>query len=103
MDIFFALADPTRRKIVELLAISGPLPASEICRHFPVSSPAISQHLKVLREAQLVQMEKQAQQRIYCINPASMHELEDWAGRLSRLWNERFDALDRLLEQEKQQ
>ncbi len=101
MDIFFALADPTRRKIVELLASSGPLTATEICSHFTVSSPAISQHLKVLREARLVQMEKQAQQRIYCLDPASMHDLEDWASRLERLWTERFAALDRLLASEK--
>jgi DNA-binding transcriptional ArsR family regulator len=101
VDVFNALADPTRRKILELLADGGPLSASDICSRFPVSPPAISQHLKVLREAQLVQMEKQAQQRIYRINPQAVLELEDWAKRLSQLWQERFDALDRLLETEK--
>jgi DNA-binding transcriptional ArsR family regulator len=101
VDVFNALADPTRRKIMELLADSGPLSASDICSRFPVSPPAISQHLKVLREAQLVRMQKQAQQHIYQINPQAMLELEDWAKHLTQLWRERFDALDRLLETEK--
>jgi DNA-binding transcriptional ArsR family regulator len=103
MDVFEALADPTRRKIMELLADRGPLTATDICSRFPVSPPAISQHLKVLREAQLVQMDKQAQQRIYRINPQAMLELEDWARRLSQLWRERFDALDQVLAAEKKQ
>ncbi len=86
---------------MELLADSGPLSASDICNRFPVSPPAISQHLKVLREAQLVRMDKQAQQRIYRINPQAMLELEDWAKRLSQLWQERFDALEQVLAAEK--
>jgi DNA-binding transcriptional ArsR family regulator len=101
MDVFDALADPTRRKIMELLADRGPLTASDICSRFPVSPPAISQHLIVLREALLVRMEKQAQQRIYRINPEAMLELEDWAKRLTQVWSQRFDALDQVLETEK--
>ena len=60
MDIFIALAEPTRRTIIELLARSGPLSATEIYEQFPVSPQAVSQHLKVLRETQLVKMEKRA-------------------------------------------
>jgi len=101
MDVFNALADPTRRKIIELLARSGQLSATEIYAQFQVSPPAISQHLKVLREAKLVLVEKRAQQRIYRINPDAMLELEDWARRLTQLWNERFDALDQVLDSEK--
>lgn len=101
MDKFAALADPTRRTIIELLARQGPLSASEICEKFPISPPAISQHLKALREANLVQMEKYAQQRIYQINPGAMLELEVWVRQMTDLWNQRFDALDRLLEVEK--
>ena len=100
MDMFAALADPTRRKIIELLADGGQLPAAEIAAHFPVSAPAISQHLKVLQQAGLVSVERRAQQRIYRLNPQAMLELEDWARRLRNLWNERFDALEILLEQE---
>jgi DNA-binding transcriptional ArsR family regulator len=62
---------------------------------------AVSQHLKVLREAKLVRVEKQAQQRIYRINPEAMLELEEWARQLRQLWNDRFDAFEKVLEEEK--
>lgn len=101
MDIFYALADPNRRRIMELLANEGPLTATEISSHFSVSPPAISQHLKVLREAKLVQMEKRAQQRIYQINRDAMRELQDWAESVAQLWRQRFDALEKVLETEK--
>ncbi len=101
MDIFSALADPTRRKIMELIAKNGQLSATEICEKFDMTPPAISQHLKILREANLVQMEKRAQQHIYRINPSAMLELEGWARQLTELWNERLDALDRVLQAEK--
>jgi DNA-binding transcriptional ArsR family regulator len=101
MDSFHALADPTRRKIIEILARKGQLPATEIYEHFDVSPQAVSQHLKVLRQANLVRVEKQAQQRLYQINPAAMLELEDWARQLRQLWNDRFDALEQLIQAEK--
>jgi DNA-binding transcriptional ArsR family regulator len=101
MDKFAALADPTRRQIIEMLAIQGQLPATDISDQFAVSAPAISQHLKVLREAQLVQMEKRAQQRIYRINPEAMRELEDWVRQLRQVWDQRFDALENVLQDQK--
>ncbi len=101
MDIFSALADPTRRKIMELLASFGQLTATEISDKFEITPPAISQHLKILREANLVQMEKHAQQRIYRINPGAMLELEGWAKQLTALWSQRLDALDEVLQAEK--
>jgi DNA-binding transcriptional ArsR family regulator len=101
MDMFDALAEPTRRKIIEMLARHGQLSATDIYDHFPVSHPAISQHLKVLREARLVIVEKRGQQRFYRINPQAMLELEDWARRITELWNQRFDALDEVLKTEK--
>ena len=100
MDKFHALAEPTRRQIVEMLAREGAMTAGDIQARFEVSAPAISQHLKVLREAGLVQVEKRAQQRIYRINPESMLELEAWAKRVRELWTGRFDALDALLRAE---
>lgn len=101
MDKFHALAEPTRRKIIEMLAREGALTATEICEKFQVSPSAISQHLKILREANLVKMEKRAQQRIYHINPDAMLELEDWVRQLTLLWERRLDALDRVLAEEK--
>jgi DNA-binding transcriptional ArsR family regulator len=102
MDMFYALSDPTRRKILELLASQGELTATKIYANFQVSPPAISQHLKVLREANLVTMEKQAQQRIYRINPQAVHEFEDWSKQLAQQWNQRLDLLDELLKTEKE-
>jgi len=101
MDVFYALAEPTRRSIMELLASNGALAATDIANNFNTSPPAISQHLKVLREANLVRVEKRAQHRIYQINPGAMQELETWMERITARWNERFDALDRLLAAEK--
>jgi DNA-binding transcriptional ArsR family regulator len=100
MDIFYALSDPTRRKILELLASHGALSATQIYSNFQVSPPAISQHLKILREANLVKMEKHAQQRIYQINPQAVQQLEDWSKRLAQQWNQRLDVLDELLKAE---
>ncbi len=97
MDVFTALADPTRRKILELLASQGQLSATDIYTQFDVSHPAISQHLKILRQANLVRMDKRAQQRIYQLNRQSMAELQDWASQLEHMWNRRLDALDSLL------
>ncbi|GIK36514.1 MAG: transcriptional regulator [Chloroflexota bacterium] len=101
MDKFSALADPTRRLILEMLARSGQLSATEISDQFQVSPSAISQHLKALREANLVLMEKRAQQRIYQINRETVVELEAWAKQLAQQWAERFEALDEVLEAEK--
>lgn len=101
MDKFSALSDPNRRRIVELLANHGPLTATEISEEFSVSPSAISQHLKILREADLIQMKKQAQKRIYAINVSTMLEMENWAKRLTTLWEQSFDALERIIEAEK--
>jgi DNA-binding transcriptional ArsR family regulator len=102
MDPFAALADPSRRRIVELLAEHGELPAGAIGRNFAMSAPAVSQHLKMLRDAELITMEKRGQQRIYRLNPDAMLELEVWMQRLTRRWSERFAALDAVLEELKE-
>jgi DNA-binding transcriptional ArsR family regulator len=101
MDTFVALADPTRRNILEILANSGELPATAIYEHFPISPQAISQHLKVLREAHLVEMEKRAQKRLYRLNPQTLSQFEEWVKQVQQRWEERFAALDIVLEREK--
>jgi len=101
MDMFVALADPTRRNILELLANSGELAATAIYEQFPVSPQAVSQHLKVLREANLVEMEKRAQKRLYRLNPHTLSQFEEWVQQMQQRWSERFDALDTVLESEK--
>jgi DNA-binding transcriptional ArsR family regulator len=100
-QLFYALAEPTRREILELLSNNGQLSASDIYEKFDVSAPAISQHLKVLREAELVQMEKRAQQHLYNLNPGAMSEIEVWIQKMTKNWNDRFNMLDKVLEREK--
>ena len=102
MDTFTALAEPTRRNILEMLAARGSLSAGDIYGEFKSSPPAISQHLKVLREAKLVRVEKRAQQRIYYINPEPMRELEKWIHQFAARMDDQFQRLDQLLEIEKQ-
>lgn len=101
MDTFMALAEPTRRTILEMLSANGNLPATSIYRHFKASPPAISQHLKVLREANLVRVEKRAQQRIYYVNPEPMKELEKWVRRFAAIKEQEYQRLDGILEQMK--
>jgi len=101
MDTFQALADPTRRTIIEMIARKGQLNASDIYDKFDVSHPAISQHLKVLRITNILQVEKKAQQRIYKINTESLQEFENWISKMKSYWNARFDVLDEVLELEK--
>lgn len=98
MEPFAALADPTRRDIVAMLA-SGRAAAGAIGARFPISAPAISQHLKVLREAGLVRVEKRAQQRIYSLDPDGLAVIEDWITRTRAAWNGRLDALERALDE----
>jgi DNA-binding transcriptional ArsR family regulator len=79
MDTFNALSATIRREILALIADNGELSASAIAKKFKVTPSAISQHLKILSESKLVQMHREAQQRIYEVNPIAMQELEKWA------------------------
>jgi len=98
MDTFTAIAEPTRRRILETLAARGKMSASDIYKGFRSSPPAISQHLKVLRESKLVRVEKRAQQRIYYINPEPMKKLEKWIQQFAVRTEQQFQRLDDLLE-----
>jgi DNA-binding transcriptional ArsR family regulator len=94
---FAALADPTRREIIELLSERDHL-AGELAERFPVSGPAISKHLRVLREAGLCTYRQHAQQRIYQLQPDALAEADQWMQQRLDLWRARFDALGRQLE-----
>ena len=93
MQALQALADPTRRRIVELLA-DGDRTAGDIAAQFPVTRPAVSRHLRVLRETGLVRAREEAQRRVYSLDPAPLAELDDWLGRYRGFWAQRLDALD---------
>ena len=99
MDRFAALADPTRRRIVELLG-SGERAAGALGAEFEISPPAISQHLKALREAGLVRVRIDGQRRIYSLDPDGFEEMDAWFARMRRFWSGRLDALQRELEKE---
>lgn len=103
MDAFAALADETRREIVRMVAKNGRLTSTRISQNFKMSPPAISQHLKVLREAKVLQMEKEAQMRIYSLNESGMLEVEDWLEDIRNLWSKRLDRLDQYVQKIKKE
>ena len=99
MDTFTALSDPTRRRIVETLA-TGETSFGELAEKFEMSRPAVSQHLKVLRDAGMVTARAEAQRRIYRLNDDGLDELEAWLGKVRDYWSRRLDTLEQLLEQD---
>jgi DNA-binding transcriptional ArsR family regulator len=92
MEVFAALADPTRAKIIEVLALRD-MTAGQIAARFPVSRPAVSRHLSVLRKARLVRARGEAQRRIYSLDPTGFNEADRWLTRCRDLWSKRLDAL----------
>ena len=100
MDLIWAaLADPHRRAMLDVLR-EGPCPVGELSGALGLSQPMTSKHLRVLRDAGLVLVRKQAQQRIYAVSPRRMAEIEAWLAPYRKLWNERLDALAEHLDQE---
>jgi DNA-binding transcriptional ArsR family regulator len=97
MTTMTALAEPTRVRILELLC-ERERSVNELVDEFDLSQPAISQHLKVLRDANLVVARAEAQRRVYRINPAPFRELDAWLARYRKFWNEELDALERHLD-----
>mgnify|MGYP001812015146 FL=1 len=96
MDTFLALADPTRRHIIESLA-AGELAFGDLADKFDMSRPAVSQHLKVLREAGIVTARADAQRRIYRLSDEGLDDVEAWLGKVRSFWTQRLDKLEELL------
>ena len=96
MDTFVALADPTRRRIIESLAV-GEASFGTIAEQFDMSRPAVSQHLKVLREAGIVTARADAQRRIYRLSDTGLDEIDAWLGKVRDFWSQRLDNLERML------
>lgn len=96
MEALTALADPTRRHIVETLA-RGPRSSGEIASLFEITAPAVSQHLKRLQKARLVRVRAEAQRRIYELDSQGVDELAQWVIGLRQFWSDRFDALETAL------
>ncbi|MFI6829164.1 ArsR/SmtB family transcription factor [Kribbella sp. NPDC050241] len=87
-----ALADESRRKVLEALA-NGEKTAGELGDMLPIARPGVSRHLRVLRDAGLVEVRQQAQRRIYSLRPQALAEVDEWLGRYRALWEQRLDAL----------
>jgi DNA-binding transcriptional ArsR family regulator len=87
-----ALADESRRTLLEALA-DGPATAGELAALLPIARPGVSRHLRVLREAGLVDVRPDAQRRVYDLRPQPLAEIDEWLGRYRGLWTQRLDAL----------
>jgi len=96
---FSALADPTRRAVLDLLR-QGSLPAGQIARAFPVSRPAISKHLRMLRCAQLVQERREGRHRIYELNAGPLKAVDSWLSRYRSFWQANLNSLKAFVERE---
>jgi DNA-binding transcriptional ArsR family regulator len=88
METFAAIADPIRRQIVETLAQHGQMSASDIAERFEISKSGVSQHLKILRESGLVEMEAKAQFRFYRLRPEALEQMAAWIIRTRWLWSQ---------------
>jgi DNA-binding transcriptional ArsR family regulator len=97
-DVFAAVSNPTRRRMLDLLA-DGARPAGDLVAAFPaLPQPAVSRHLKVLREAGLVVTAPRAQQRIYSLRPEGLREVDAWISHYRSFWLDRLESLSRHLD-----
>jgi DNA-binding transcriptional ArsR family regulator len=87
-----ALADESRRTVLEALT-GGPASAGELAALLPIARPGVSRHLRVLREAGLVEVRQEAQRRVYSLRPQPLAEVDEWLSRYRDLWEQRLDAL----------
>ena len=99
MSPFEALAEPNRRRILDVLR-DGERPAGDLVDALAISQPGVSKHLKLLREAGLVSMRAEGQRRLYSLQPGSLAEVEAWLAPYRRAWADRLDALEQHLERE---
>jgi DNA-binding transcriptional ArsR family regulator len=95
-DVFQAIADPTRRAILGLIALHAMTP-NALAEHFDSSRQAVSKHIQILTECKLVKQEQNGREIYYHINPKKMKEIADWLAPFQRLWETRFNQLDEVL------
>lgn len=99
-DVFHAIADPTRRALIRLLAETRELPLHELTVHFRMGRTAVSKHLTILKEAGLVLDRKAGRETLYRLNASPLREIQDWVADYGKFWNENLQRLNRLLEEE---
>ncbi|WP_313638783.1 metalloregulator ArsR/SmtB family transcription factor [Paenibacillus sp.] len=99
-DVYDAVADPTRRKLLQILADVDELPLHEITVHFEMGRTAVSKHLSILKDADLVIARKVGRETRYRLNATPLKEIRDWVSFYEGFWKERIDKLKLLLEEE---
>lgn len=97
MMVFEVIAEPSRRRILDLLA-GGERPVGELVEDVALSQPAVSKHLRTLREAGLVEVRGEAQRRVYRVRPQPLQAVDDWLSPYRRMWQDRLDDLERHME-----
>jgi len=95
-DVFQAIADPSRRAIIGLIALQAMTP-NALAEHFDTSRQAISKHLKILTECQIVKQEPQGREIYYKLETAKMKEIDQWLEQFRQIWENRFSELDQVL------
>ncbi|GIO27350.1 MAG TPA: transcriptional regulator [Ornithinibacillus sp.] len=99
-DVFIAIADPTRRKLIRLLADEEEVPLHELTEQFQIGRTAVSKHLAILKEANLVTNRKLGRETRYRLNAGPLQEVKDWLSFYEKFWNERAMVLKTILEEE---
>jgi DNA-binding transcriptional ArsR family regulator len=100
-DVFNAVAEPRRRELLDVLA-AGERPVNDLVVSLGLTQPQVSKHLKVLREVGLVDVRDEGRQRVYRVNGHALKPIHDWVKTYERAWSERFDALDAVLDELKE-
>ncbi|WP_208420127.1 ArsR/SmtB family transcription factor [Paraflavitalea devenefica] len=95
-DIFQAIADPTRRAIIALIALQAMTP-NALAEHFNTSRQAVSKHIKILTECELIKQEQQGREIYYSLQIQKMKEIDKWLDQFRRLWETQFNQLDKVL------
>ena len=101
-DVFNAVAEPRRRQILDVL-VGGERPVNDLVRVLELAQPQVSKHLRVLREVGLVDVRDEGRRRLYRCNGHALKPIHDWVKGYERMWTERFDELDAVLDELKQQ
>jgi DNA-binding transcriptional ArsR family regulator len=101
-DAFNAVAEPRRRQILDLLA-GGERPVNDLVNQLGLAQPQVSKHLRVLREVGAVEVREDGRQRLYRLNGQALKPIHDWVKNYERLWSERFDQLDVVLDELKKE
>jgi DNA-binding transcriptional ArsR family regulator len=98
-DVFNAIAEPRRRRIIELLAAGGEQPVGDLVHSLRIAQPAVSKHLGVLRRVRIVSVSRRGRRRMYRLNPRELKPVHDWVKHFERFWSHQIDRIKERAEQ----